>query len=245
MPRDDEQQMQGGMDYKEFFDRFMGACRRKHIPPEPELRELIKDLLKPSRRERPGNPQRGRSYRVPALAELPPAFIRMEPWEIEYLYPLAARAKRGILETGRRHGGSTFVMACANSRTPIRSIDIAPADDDLLRSHFAKAGIGANVEIIVGDSQRGDYPEIGEIDLLFIDGDHSYAGCTADLEQWYPRVVRNGHVVLHDCYFGSEVQPAVIDFIDRHEVELIQSPFSAASHWRNPAGSLAHFRKKA
>ncbi|MCG8355020.1 MAG: class I SAM-dependent methyltransferase [Kiloniellales bacterium] len=245
MPRDDNPPTNGDMDYREFFDRFMGACRRKHIRREPELIELIKDSLKPSRRTRPGNPKRGRSYQVPETAELPREFMRMEPWEIEYLFPLAMRAKKSILETGRRHGGSTFLMACANATVPIRSIDIEPADDDLLRSYFDKVGIGANVEIIVGDSQRGDYPAIGEIDLLFIDGDHSYAGCTADLEQWYPRVVTGGHVVLHDCYFGSEVQPAVIDFIDRHEVELFQGPFSSAAHWRNPAGSLAHFRKKA
>ena len=38
---------------------------------------------------------------------------------------------------------------------------------------------------------------------------------------------------------------AAIAFIDRHDVDVIQNPFSAASHWRNQAGSLAHFRKKA
>ena len=41
MPRDDNPPTNGDMDYREFFDRFMGACRRKHIRREPELIELF------------------------------------------------------------------------------------------------------------------------------------------------------------------------------------------------------------
>lgn len=232
------------MEYQEFFRRFMGACRSKHLTREPDLALLIKDYLKPSSKRPPINPLKGASYKVPDNSELQPEFIRMEPWEVEYLFSLAKRARVSILETGRAHGGSTLVMACANSDVPIHSIDIAPVDDERLRSALAEAGVGKNVKIIKGDSQRGEYPEIGEIDLLFIDGDHSFEGCTADLEKWYPRVVPGGHVVLHDCYSGSEVQNATIEFIDRNEVDIIQSPYIAVSHWRNPAGSLAHFRKR-
>lgn len=231
-----------GIEYREFFERFMGSCRTKHIRREPDLVELIKDCLKPSRRP-PIDPRKGARYGVPARSELEPGFMRMEPWEIEYLFALAARARRGILETGRAHGGSTFCMACANAGVPIRSIDIAPVNDERLAALFEEVGVGDNVELVVGDSQHGDYPGVEELDLLFIDGDHSYAGCTADLDQWYPRVVPGGHVVLHDCYFGSDVREAVIDFIDVHAVDVIQQPYISASHWRTPAGSLAHFRR--
>jgi len=37
-----------------------------------------------------------------------------------------------------------------------------------------------------------------EIDLLFIDGDHSYEGCLADLKCWYSRVKPGAKIVLHD-----------------------------------------------
>jgi hypothetical protein len=56
--------------------------------------------------------------------------------------------------------------------------------------------------------------------------------------------VPGGHVVLHDCYFGTQVQLAAIRFIEKHDVEVVQSPFKSASHWRFPTGSLAHFRKR-
>jgi MMP 1-O-methyltransferase len=39
----------------------------------------------------------------------------------------------------------------------------------------------------------------GEVDLVFIDGDHSEAGCEHDWLCWSPLVGRGGHVVLHDA----------------------------------------------
>ncbi len=38
-----------------------------------------------------------------------------------------------------------------------------------------------------------------EIDLLFIDGDHSEAGCERDWIDWSPFVACGGHVVFHDA----------------------------------------------
>ena len=37
------------------------------------------------------------------------------------------------------------------------------------------------------------------VDLVFIDGDHSEAGCERDWLDWSPLVARGGHVVLHDA----------------------------------------------
>jgi predicted O-methyltransferase YrrM len=105
-------------------------------------------------------------------------------------------------------------------------------------------GIGGNVDLIVGDSQRRQYDHIGKFDVLFIDGDHSYEGCSRDLENWWPKLVTGGQLLLHDCYFGSPVQPAVLDFMAAHEVEVVQSPYIGASHWHYPTGSVAHLIKR-
>lgn len=42
----------------------------------------------------------------------------------------------------------------------------------------------------------------GEVDLVFIDGDHSEAGCELDWSLWHPFVPVGGHVVFHDARLG-------------------------------------------
>jgi hypothetical protein len=42
----------------------------------------------------------------------------------------------------------------ANPALPIYSIDIAPQEDACLREIFRSQGLGGNVKLIVGDSQR-------------------------------------------------------------------------------------------
>jgi predicted O-methyltransferase YrrM len=41
------------------------------------------------------------------------------------------------------------------------------------------------------------------IDLAFIDGDHSYEGCLADLKAVWPKVKKGGVVLIHDCILNS------------------------------------------
>jgi len=70
---------------------------------------------------------------------------------------------------------------------------------------------------------QGDSQEIakdwkhGEISLLFIDGDHSYKGCHADIESWYPYVKKDGVMLFHDCDESSPgVMWAVSEFVCTH-----------------------------
>lgn len=182
----------GDVDYATFYSRFGGSARTKNI-------SSAKRWLVPR-----GHRQRNlRAWSLPHQSGLPKEFIRLCPWEMEYLYAVARGTKLGIIETGRAHGGSCFLMACAARQTPIYSIDIAPKNDDFLRQAFLKHGFGQNVELIVGDSQNAKYPQIGPIDLLFVDGDHSYQGCWNDLMNWYDILAVNGHLVLHDCHPGK------------------------------------------
>jgi predicted O-methyltransferase YrrM len=43
-----------------------------------------------------------------------------------------------------------------------------------------------------------------ELDLVFIDGDHSEAGCERDWQCWHPFVRVGGHVVFHDARADRE-----------------------------------------
>jgi predicted O-methyltransferase YrrM len=47
------------------------------------------------------------------------------------------------------------------------------------------------------------------IDLIFIDGDHSYEGCHGDIANWLPLVKAGGCVVLHDLGWAEGVQKVV------------------------------------
>lgn len=51
----------------------------------------------------------------------------------------------------------------------------------------------------------------GFFDLVFIDGDHTYAGSAADLAAWWPKL-RAGGVFCGDDYSWSEVKRAVDEF---------------------------------
>lgn len=55
------------------------------------------------------------------------------------------------------------------------------------------------------------------LDLLFIDGDHSYEGCLADLENWGPRVRKDGLILVHDSDTPAfpGVRRAIDEFCDR------------------------------
>jgi len=47
------------------------------------------------------------------------------------------------------------------------------------------------------------------IDLIFIDGDHSYEGCHGDIVNWLPLVKAGGCVILHDLRWAEGVQKVV------------------------------------
>ena len=218
------------MNYPEFLTRFGGAVRTKNFNPPFDLSA---DKTAANRRVH---------YPAPA-PEIPPEFIRLDPWEAEYLFMVAARARHGIVETGRFNGGSVFLMACANPDVPIHSVDIAPQNDERLLSLIRDTGIGGHIDLITGDSQNCKYAQIDAFDVLFIDGDHSYDGCTRDMENWYADLLPGGHMVLHDSYHGCPVMDACIDFMNRHDVIAHLSPWKHNNHSTHPAGSMMHFQK--
>jgi len=45
------------------------------------------------------------------------------------------------------------------------------------------------------------------VDYVFVDADHSYAGCLADLKAWWPKVKPGGFIAGHD--YGSDKFPGV------------------------------------
>lgn len=63
-----------------------------------------------------------------------------------------------------------------------------------------------------------DFPD-RSFDMIFIDGDHSYAGCLADLEAWYPKLKPEGILLGHDG--EGEVRRAIDTFLKDRELACI------------------------
>lgn len=84
--------------------------------------------------------------------------------------------------------------------TPRTLLSIDPFPTPEARALIEEAGLSEYVQFL--DARSDEVELTGQADLVFIDGDHSYAGCRADVERFVPRHVRpGGYFVLHD-YFG-------------------------------------------
>ena len=65
--------------------------------------------------------------------------------------------------------------------------------------HIVEAGVGANVRLIPATTGEAGRAWRGPIDFLYVDADHSYDGCLADLRLWVPHV-KPGGVIAGDDY---------------------------------------------
>lgn len=138
---------------------------------------------------------------------------RQSRWEFQWFVDEVARRRpRTVVEIGTSRGGSLLGLcrAAADDATVV-SVDI-PAGlggsgyprwkEDVLHA-FAKPG--QDLHLVRADSaERTTVERVAEIldgrplDLLFIDGDHSYEGVRADWEGYSPMVGPGGVAILHD-----------------------------------------------
>jgi predicted O-methyltransferase YrrM len=151
-----------------------------------------------------------------------------------------------IAEIGRFKGGSTFVIATAKDPgATLFSLDLHVAyRDDLqgpdldheLEAALVRFGLDQGVRLVVGDSRVIDLPA-GPLDLLFVDGDHSYSGVKADVARWGPLLRPGGHLLLHDAVdtggYGN-VYPGISEAAAELDEE---AEYSRAGG----AGTIAHF----
>jgi len=61
----------------------------------------------------------------------------------------------------------------------------------------------------------------GELDFIYIDGDHRYEGVLADLNGWKPKLRTGGVMAGHDWSFKS-VQKALVELFKDKEAVLFQ-----------------------
>jgi predicted O-methyltransferase YrrM len=137
------------------------------------------------------------------------------------LYALARSMKPEVcVEIGSARGKSACHVGLAlreNGRGKLWAIDPhRPTDwnDDasvdtfgILTGHLRRLGLGAFVEVVRMDSVSAAASWSRPIDLLFIDGDHSYEGVKRDWEAFVPFVSPFGVVVFHDTIWDLRPDP--------------------------------------
>jgi predicted O-methyltransferase YrrM len=92
---------------------------------------------------------------------------------------------------------------------------------DLFLENISQADVRHNIFPLKGPSLRIATlfgPET--LDAIFIDGDHSYEGCMADLEAWWPKCKKDGFFFGHDAGLDFGVEKAVRDFADRYDLHM-------------------------
>jgi predicted O-methyltransferase YrrM len=129
----------------------------------------------------------------------------------EFIKFLRGRKLETILEIGTAQGGN-FWMLCnvASPTCTLISLDLPP---DARISGGTKVAINLAphcrhsqlIHQILGDSHQSEVCEKVEsilagrkLDLLFIDGDHTYDGVRKDYEMYAPLVAEGGLIAFHD-----------------------------------------------
>lgn len=97
------------------------------------------------------------------------------------------RAGDRILVIGSKHGGVESLIKSRISDVTTVSVDISPQEDN---RHAMIVGNSSNLDIQNRISQHGPF------DIVFIDGDHSYAGVRADWE--YTQSLNPRLIAFHD-----------------------------------------------
>jgi len=137
-------------------------------------------------------------------------WIRLDPAEGELLLKYCKLSKEGIVEIGRRDGGSTCLIT-AESTVPVISIDISSLKrfknaEKTPRSRRFKDGLNPcvhwlNKYIDEGRltliTERSDKVKLTDkYDVLFVDGNHSYNGVIQDIRNYWENLT--GYAIFHD-----------------------------------------------
>jgi predicted O-methyltransferase YrrM len=169
-------------------------------------------------------------------------YVHQKPTELMMLSDfLKEKEIKKVLEIGSANGGTAVYFAnMMGDNGVVYSVDIAPADKCYKGTEFEKQIIE-----MLGDShdqtfKQEVYDKVGKVDMLFIDGDHSYEGVKDDFNSFSHLVRDNGFIVLHDivdseyhrergCFVATlwneiKNEYKTFEFIDTQELPGVNTP---------------------
>jgi len=129
---------------------------------------------------------------------------------------------KNILELGTNVGLGTAYLASANSASCVETIEGCPELCQVAKEALSVIGIN-NVNITPGkfsDQLKIICAKLKKIDLVFIDGDHSYEGTLAYYEQIKPYLHDQSIVVFDDIYWSDGMTKAWNKIKSQSDVSL-------------------------
>lgn len=157
------------------------------------------------------------------------AKIGMDGWindiEGQVLRDEIEKLDKGVyLEIGVAFGKSLSTM-CHYAKPGVEIYGIDCLNWIERDKNMEQLGVKGRANFIEGDSQQEALAWQKPIDLLFIDGDHTYYGVMKDLLSWLPHVKKGGRVIMHDYDVTSPgVMKAIHDFIFPHPAYSCEAP---------------------
>lgn len=180
------------------------------------------------------DPRDPRSMAIETAEQLADVWYMASRAEVGCIRALAANLKSGdqAMIIGAAVGTlSMAILREAPKEFHLWSVDIDPVNHE--SAFLSNAGLWDHKRIT---KLWGDSREIGKwwarpLDLLVIDGDHTYAGVSADLAVWADHVITGGIMVCHDYidsdHPGLQAKPAINDWFERGQpFEKLPSPES-------------------
>lgn len=145
--------------------------------------------------------------------------------DMEIFIPEVKKIKSGgtYLEIGVDKGLSLGVALFA-ARKNVNVVGVDISDTQERQAFFKTLGLTNYATFIHGESARVAKIWQKPIDVLFIDGNHSYDGCSMDIRSWAHFVPINGVILFHDC---DESSPGVVKAVNEAfpgKVQLFKTP---------------------
>ena len=122
-----------------------------------------------------------------------------------------------VVELGSFMGRSTIYIAAAgkvSGRSKIITVDHFEGSSEhpglgytpqMIREGFFKnikeVGFEDYIEVMDMSTHEASQKYNGQIAILFIDAAHEYKSIKQDFEDWYPKVISGGWIIIHDAVF--------------------------------------------
>jgi predicted O-methyltransferase YrrM len=118
----------------------------------------------------------------------------------------------------------TFLGSASDMTGELReAAGIVSGDPDIVWTLFGRntERFGERCRVLrMGSLEAADQFEDRSLDFVFIDADHTYEGCRADIEAWLPKLKLGGVICGHDY---SEGFPGVVRAVDEIFGDIVET----------------------